>query len=455
MTTPAARPQMRPARSIAFPAALFVCVAAASLVLGIAVGALPSTPANRETFAGIGILAVIAASLVVLRRSVDGKKAPETASEKSFRAFFDHALEGIFRTTPDGHYLAANAALARIYGYDSPEELIEGLTDIGGQLYIDPGRRDDFLAEMREHGQVTDFVSRIRRRDGSITWISENSRSVRDWTGRVVFYEGTVEDVSAEREMIEAMRRALAEAEEASRAKSAFLAAMSHELKTPLNAVLGFSEILKGEMFGPLGDLHYREYASDIHASGTRLLCIVNDILDTARLQGGAITLVSRIVTAEDLIDQAVASARKTTGDVRDLEIHIAPGLPSLDVDAARIGQALANLVSNALKFTPDGGRISLRVAHAPVGGVNFVVRDSGIGMDADKIANALEPFRQLDRSLARRFEGAGLGLSIAKSLAELHGGSLMVASAPGKGTTVTLSIPPARVSARQLAAAF
>ena len=174
--------------------------------------------------------------------------------------------------------------------------MIAGLTDIAGQLYVDPGRRDAFQALLHQNDAVVDFVSKIRRRDGSTIWISENARAVRNWAGQIVFYEGTVEDVTAKIEAEEAMRLALRQTDEASRAKSAFLAAMSHELKTPLNAVLGFSEMLKCELLGPLGQPAYRRYAEDIHVSGMRLLAVIDDILDVARVQTSAITLDVRPV---------------------------------------------------------------------------------------------------------------------------------------------------------------
>jgi PAS domain S-box-containing protein len=410
-----------------------------------------TTPGERFFGIGFCLLVLFATGVVTLRTHVARTAVPKSAVERSYRDFFDHAIDGIFRTTPDGQYLDANAALAQIYGYDSPQALMDGLTDIGGQLYLDPSRRPQFLAEMQANGKVIGFVSQIRRHDGAIIWISENSRGVRNWTGRIVFYEGTVEDVTQKIETAEALKRALRESEEASRAKSAFLAAMSHELKTPLNAVLGFSEILKEEMLGPLGKTAYRDYAVDIHSSGTRLLSIVNDILDMARLQGGAITLSSRPIAVSELADTALALARKSTAGDHAVDFAIPANLPEIDIDPARIAQALSNLLSNALKFTPGAGKIRVSGRMTGDGGMMITVSDTGIGMDSTKIAAALEPFRQLDGSLARRFEGTGLGLSIAKSIAELHGGKLSLESTPGKGTTATLLLPAARIVAREL----
>ncbi|HSZ75028.1 MAG TPA: PAS domain-containing sensor histidine kinase [Rhizomicrobium sp.] len=402
---------------------------------------------------GILIVSMLATAVFALSRAVDPVRQVATAGERSYRAFFEHAIAGIFRTTQSGYYLDANPALARIYGYENREALMSGLTDIAAQLYLDPGRRSEFQALMQKDDRVTDFVSRIRRRDGSVIWISENARAVRDWQGNVLFYEGTVEDVTAKIEGQHALRRALQEAEEASRSKSAFLAAMSHELKTPLNAILGFSEMMKGEVFGPMSAT-YREYAGDIYDSGTRLHVIINDILEIARLQGGAITLASRLIGVRALIEDTVRQAKHNTGDARDVTVKIAPNLPAIDVDPSRFRLVLTHLVSNALKFTPAEGRVSVSAQATHEGGLVFEIADTGIGMSPQMIAHAMEPFRQLDNSLARRFEGTGLGLPIAHSLVTLHGGSLRIESAEGRGTRVFVTLPSSRVKPRELSLA-
>jgi len=435
---PASR-AVRPELAIAIGAALF------GAVLSAAANQVPAP----EAIAGLVVLTVGAATIFALNRLADRGSDRLLTAEATYRAFFEHAIEGVFRTSPDGRYLDANPALAKIYGYGSPEALIAGLTDIADQLYIDSARRAEFQAIMQANDRVTAFESEIRRRDGRTIWISENARAVRDWSGKIVCYEGTVEDVSERHRAQQKMRAALAEAEEASRAKSAFLAAMSHELKTPLNAVLGFSEIIKEEMLGPIEPLKYRDYAHDIHASGTRLLTIVSDVLDVAQLSGGAVTLDTRIYSAKSLIDESITLARRATKDEREVSVEIPDIFPPVDVDSKRLRQAIANLITNALKFTPPGGSVGVSVRLERSGGMSFIVTDTGIGMEPQTIAAALEPFRQLDRSLARRFEGAGLGLSITKSLVELHGGVLLIESAVGEGTTASIVLPASRTKSR------
>ncbi|HWA68950.1 MAG TPA: PAS domain-containing sensor histidine kinase [Rhizomicrobium sp.] len=430
-------------RSPGFAAALAFFVAGVVVGLGIA------SDLGGEFVAGLIILAVLSFCLSVLSRMAENTRKRVTAGEASYRAFFDHAVEGIFRTTAEGHYLAVNQALCDIYGYSDPVTLITGLTDISAQLYVESRRRDEFRTLMQANDVVTNFVSEIYHRSGKRIWISENARAVRDWSGQLLCYEGTVEDVTEKFEQDCALRAALRQAEIANKMKAAFLAAMSHELKTPLNAVLGFSEIIRDEVLGPVGHDAYREYAGDIHKSGARLLSVINDVLDVSRLEGGLLTIEARPENVLDVGETAIKLARAITHDGRRIEIDVPDDMPSLLVDPRRLSQAIGNLLANALKFTPQNGTVRFGARQTADGGAVLTVEDTGIGMEQETIAAALEPFRQIDGSLARRFEGAGLGLSISKALAELHGGSLGVTSAVGEGTIVTITLPASCLGAR------
>jgi PAS domain S-box-containing protein len=399
-----------------------------------------------ETATALLILVVTSVAIILLRRLQERSEEQLLAGDISYRELFENAIEGIFRTTPTGCYLDVNPALARIYGYDSPEALKHGLTDISSQLYVDPNRREEFKAVMQENDQVADFVSEIRRRDGTKIWIKENARAVRDWSGRLVCYQGTVEDVTAKFAAERAIKRGLKRAEEANRTKNAFLAMMSHELKTPLNAIIGFSEMIQREMLGPFENKAYAGYIGDIYASGNKLLDIINDVLDVARLEGDAIVLNKCECCPLEIAELALQRARRATGDMREILMDIPDGLGSLNVDRTRLAQVLANLLSNALKFTADGGGVMFRAQRIADGSIHFSVSDTGIGMSEETIAMVLQPFRQADATLARKFEGAGLGLPIAHALTELHGGSLAIVSHEGRGTTVTVELPPACV---------
>jgi signal transduction histidine kinase len=248
--------------------------------------------------------------------------------------------------------------------------------------------------------------------------------------------------------------RAKDAAEVASRAKSAFLANMSHELRTPLNAIIGFSEMLELETFGALGHPRYRGYARDIGDSGRHLLSVINDVLDISRVEFGALGLVEESV---DLAALIAASLRLVEPKARDaglrLELDLQRDLPMITADARRLRQVLLNILSNAIKFTPAGGPL-LVTAKVIGNGVTLAVEDSGIGIAPEDIAKALRPFGQIDGRLARKYEGTGLGLPLAKAMTESHGGTLEIESTPGRGTTVSIRLPAWRIRVPAPAAA-
>lgn len=244
------------------------------------------------------------------------------------------------------------------------------------------------------------------------------------------------------RDLIDAMKNA----QMASRAKSEFLTNMSHELRTPLNAIIGFSELVKGEVFGPLGDPKYRGYAEDIYQSGSHLLDLINEILDLARIEADQMRLRESAVDPSAVI-RACERLVRQRAEQAALELTVdlpASGL-RLWADERALKQVLLNLLSNAIKFTPSGGRLRVSAEVAVDGCFRLSVADTGIGIAEKDIPLVFLPFGQADGSLARKYEGTGLGLPLARSLAELHGGRLDLVSTPGSGTTVTLQLPAER----------
>ncbi|MDB5396352.1 MAG: hypothetical protein JWM91_3858 [Rhodospirillales bacterium] len=364
----------------------------------------------------------------------------------SYRGMFEHALWGIFQTTLDGKYIRANAALAQIYGYESPAALMSGLTDIGRQLYVDPARRDEFVHLMRDNGGLSGFESEIYRRDGSVIWISESCREVRDEHGTFLCYEGTVENISQRKGIEAELYAARASAEQSNKAKSVFLANMSHELRTPLNAILGFSELMTQELFGPMGDPHYVEFAGDIFRSGRHLLDIIGNILDLAKVETGQLSLNELEVEIIDLIRGSERLVAETARH-RDigLKVHVPPGPVTVTGDPTRLRQILLNLLSNAVKFTPEGKSVVLSCGRED-DQLFLRVADTGIGIKPDDLGKVMQPFHQVDNSFSRRYEGTGLGLPLTQSLVDLHGATMTIESALGEGTTVTVRLPASRV---------
>ncbi|HYH39420.1 MAG TPA: HAMP domain-containing sensor histidine kinase [Azospirillum sp.] len=243
---------------------------------------------------------------------------------------------------------------------------------------------------------------------------------------------------------MQAAEEARRAAEAASRAKSDFLALMSHELRTPLNTVLGFAEMIRDRAWGPGAEDRYVEYAGDIHAAGTHLLSVLNDVLDLAKIEAGRMALHPEPLSAADL---AQACYRLSSGQARasgvEIAVAVAEDAGPLYADPRAARQMIVNLLSNACKFTPRGGRVRLEIRDGPRGGMLVTVSDTGCGMTPEGIVKALQRFGQVDNLQTRAQTGTGLGLPLVKGLVELHGGSLAIDSTPGQGTTVTLAFPP------------
>ncbi|WP_119681137.1 sensor histidine kinase [Indioceanicola profundi] len=245
-----------------------------------------------------------------------------------------------------------------------------------------------------------------------------------------------------------ALQEALRSAEAASEAKSLFLATMSHELRTPLNAIIGFSELMRDGVWGPLPE-RYRGYAADIHASGYHLLGLVSDVLDFSKVAANRLELQPEPLEIAVAVSEAVRMVQADADTLGvDLRIDLPANPPRLIADAQRLRQMLLNLLSNAVRFTPAGGQVTVR---ASVGEhLRIEVVDTGCGMRPEDVPVALEPFRQVDGSLARRHQGTGLGLPLTRSLINLHGGELLIESMPGLGTTAALVFPASRLVAAE-----
>ncbi|MFL6834455.1 MAG: PAS domain-containing sensor histidine kinase [Xanthobacteraceae bacterium] len=239
-------------------------------------------------------------------------------------------------------------------------------------------------------------------------------------------------------------------AEEASQAKSKFLANMSHELRTPLNAIIGFSEIMESGMFGPLGSDKYREYCSDIHQSGQYLLDVINDILDMSKIEAGRIRLDAEPIELEPFLNDAMRVVSGRANDKRlKLTARIGGGI-RLSADHRLLKQIMLNLLSNAVKFTPEGGRVTIRARKTSGGWVSISIADTGIGIPEEALARLGRPFEQVESQLTKSHQGSGLGLAIAKSLTELHHGSMRIHSTPGRGTMVLLRLPINRTAVQK-----
>lgn len=271
------------------------------------------------------------------------------------------------------------------------------------------------------------------------------------WTeAETALSEARSELAEAQSARVEA-ETARTKAELESRAKSQFLAVTSHELRTPLNSILGFAEILKRQMFGPLGSERYVGYARDIHESGEHLLSVVNDLLDLSKVEAGRMELEEETLDLLEVMGDCITLVKERAQELGIiLKTTVPQNISDLNADGRLVRQMLINLIANAIDFTPRGGWISVSADHGPAGGIILAVKDTGAGIAAEDLNNVLTPFHTRGKYAKSEMpaQGTGLGLPLVKSMIELHGGRLRLDSTPGEGTTVTLSFPPERTVA-------
>jgi signal transduction histidine kinase/HAMP domain-containing protein len=362
-------------------------------------------------------------SMAVMRDNIRGMMEREIAARRSAQSRLVSAIEsseeGVVLVDADKRILIANSQVARFF--PSPRAGF----DPGAPL---PAQLERALAEP---------TGEMRLADGR--WLRLAHSATNDG-GLVII----VSDITEPKEREAALQQAKDQAEAANRAKTEFLANMSHELRTPLNAVIGLSEVISAEVLGPISQPKYKEFAGDIVSSGRHLLDIINDILDSVKLQSGKMMLHLQPTSIGSIVEAAICIVREQadSAGIR-LACSIEPGVAPVNGDELRLRQVMLNLISNAIKFTPKGGLIAI-TAQQTGGNVRVAVSDTGIGMAADDIPKALEPFSQVDNSLSRKYGGTGLGLPLSKLYVEGHGGTLSIESAQGHGTTVSFTLPQA-----------
>jgi PAS domain S-box-containing protein len=363
-------------------------------------------------------------------------------SESQFRAIFERSSIGIGLVDIKARVVDVNPVLCEIIGYSRDEICGRRFTN-----FIDQ-RGDDFKAYRQLLAGIKDSFEVERgflRQDQTSVWIHVSISLITGIDREAQYFLAMVEDITERKETDLKLKETRDVAEAGSRAKSEFLATMSHELRTPLNAIMGLSQLLQQEMLGELNEKQ-REYVTCIYSSGEHLLALINDILDLSKVEAGKEELSLVKLHIPDLCNYVISTVRdRAAAKQLDLTFTIDSQLESCIADERRLKQMLLNLLSNAIKFTQSGA-VSLKVQQVNKG-INFIVSDTGIGIDANNFKFLFEPFKQLDSQLNRQYEGTGLGLALTRKLARLHGGDITVESTLGSGSRFTLFISNPRTT--------
>ena len=362
---------------------------------------------------------------------------------------FDVSEVGIVVTDQQQRVVRVNDSFVRIYGWSRDELLGQHFVDL-----ITPDERkqaskihEEFMMSgIRSSGEM-----KIIRKDGNIANALFTTAALELSHGRR-FQVTTIMDITLRKQMELSLRVAKEQADAANQAKSTFLANMSHELRTPLNAIIGFSEMMMKETFGELGNDKYKEYLADIHLSARHLLEIINEVLDMSKIEAGRVELDEEYINIEDLISSVsrmMASRAFSSG--LQIEEIVPEDMPPLFADPRLVRQILINLVGNAVKYSQTNGIVEIIANVTDDGSLRLIVKDMGVGIPKERIEEALEPFGQVSipDSESNPMQGTGLGLPLAKAMAELHQGYLLLESDKGKGTTVTVELPASRLGKR------
>lgn len=393
-------------------------------------------------------------NFIAVKQDITERKQTEAAlarSERAYRTLFENVPIGLYRTTADGILLEANPALVRMLGYKDRESLLGKRVE---DLYRHPNYEEKFRNEMRKEDLLTNFEAEYRRPDGTTFWTEDYAHAIRDEEGNLLFYEGSLIDITERKEAEELLHHYTNELENrvaertaelvrANRAKDEFLANMSHELRTPLTSILGFSEILLNKMYGALNEKQ-NQYMENIHASGRHLLGLINDILDIAKIETGKFELNPENTSVKLVCESSLVFVKHMAQKkFISVEYSFDESVPLVFADPKRLKQILVNLLNNAVKFTPERGAIKLETwQDEKEGRIWFSVSDTGIGIAPENMQKLFQPFEQLESGLSRQYGGTGLGLSLVKKMVELHGGHIVVESEPGKGSRFYFNIP-------------
>jgi PAS domain S-box-containing protein len=370
-------------------------------------------------------------SLLVWMSNPNGALTDRLMSYGRYRSMLDNLPVGVYRSTSDGRILEANRTFAEILDYESVDELKKvNINDI----YVRKSDRVGQLEKMRDSTVFAEFE--LRRRDGQSVWVRDYPKATLAPTGNVDYMDGVIVQTQG----IEAVVRGITEHRRLEIMKDHFISAATHELRTPLVSVKGYAEFILAE--DPKSALeNVRPFVEVVRRNADRLLQLTDDLLDLQRMETGKLQLRIQTLDLRDLVKQCVQEVGPLLAQkAQRLHLEVPPGPIQIHADSLRLSQALLNLLNNAIKFTPDGGDITISV-HEESDEVQVTVRDTGIGIGKSDIGQVFEPFATIEKPTY--FKGTGLGLSLTKKLVEAHGGTISVSSlGRGQGATFTVALP-------------
>jgi len=362
-------------------------------------------------------------------------------SEKKFRAIYENSQEGIFQTRYDGSYISVNNALARMYGFESPEELIKSRTDISKEAYSDPTERNNFLRMMEKDGFVKGYEYEVKRKDGQKIWFYEDAHAVKDENGKIKFFEGFVIDITKRKQADAEVIQKTEELLKLNNEKDKFFSIIAHDLRSPFTSFLGLTQIMAEEL-SSLTTSELQKIAINMRNSAVNLYRLLENLLQWSRIEQGSLPFEPERTNLQTDIEESIAMVFETA---RNKEIEITYDIPEdlmVYADINMFQTIVRNLVSNAIKFTPHSGNINLKARVNANKSIEISIKDTGIGMTPDIIEHLFQLDGKTSRKGTHGEPSSGLGLLLCKDFITRHGGKIWVESAEGKGTTFYLTFP-------------